>query len=75
MKNDLYAAIESYFGITQCNLDFKYRINRLNYFQVYSGIKTLHSLPRVAIALAEAQATDFFLTNRNLTRNNFICGG
>jgi hypothetical protein len=35
------------------------RITRLNYFQVYSGKKPLHSLPRVAIALAEAQATEF----------------
>jgi hypothetical protein len=32
----------------------------LNYFQVYSGKKWLHSLPRVAIALAEAQATELF---------------
>jgi|TARA_B110000977_G_scaffold138345_1_gene175678 hypothetical protein len=43
----------------------------LNYFQVYSGIKTLHSLPRVAIALAEAQATELFFNKYKLDKKQF----
>jgi hypothetical protein len=53
------------------NLDFKCRINRLNYFQVYSGKKPLHSLPRVAIALAEAQATELFFNKYKLDKKQF----
>ena len=42
------------------NLVFKCRINKLSLSKVYKGEKSLHSLPRVAIALAEAQAMVLF---------------
>ena len=42
------------------NLVFKCRINKLSLSKVCKGEKSLHSLPRVAIALAEAQAMVLF---------------
>jgi hypothetical protein len=42
------------------NLVFKCRINKLSLSKVCKGEKSLHSIPRVAIALAEAQAVVLF---------------
>ncbi len=46
--------------VAYSNLVFKCRINKLSLSKVYKGEKSLHSLPRVAIALAEAQAMVLF---------------
>ncbi|MFT4827014.1 MAG: hypothetical protein ACI9GO_001218 [Bacteroidia bacterium] len=42
------------------NLVFKCRINKLSLSKVCKGEKSLHILPRVAIALAEEQAMVLF---------------
>ena len=47
-------------AMSDTNLVFKFRILKLSLSKVYKGEKSLHSLPRVAIALAEAQAMVFF---------------
>jgi hypothetical protein len=52
------------------NLVFKCRIHKLSLSKVCKGEKLLHSLPRVAIALAEAQLWYYFLTNRNRVKND-----
>jgi hypothetical protein len=56
------------------NLVFKCRINKLSLSKVCKDEKSLHRLPRVAIALAEAQAMVLFFNEYKSSEKRFICG-